>query len=65
MLTLYVYTSNTMTVVAKITGESNDACERKAADLGYDDTDSYGWTYSPAFGFSGGLVDANVEVINA
>lgn len=33
-------------VVAEIEGETNEECERKAVDAGYDDTEKYGWTYS-------------------
>ena len=64
MTALYIYNSDTMSLIVKIVGESNAVCEHKAADLGYDDTDNYGWTYSPAFGFSDGLVNADVEVIH-
>jgi hypothetical protein len=31
--------------VAEIEGESNEECEKKAIDAGYDDTEKYGWTY--------------------
>ena len=56
MTTLYIYTAEDNTLVARITGDSNAACETVAADA-YGDTDMYGWTYSPAFGASDGLVD--------
>ena len=32
-------------VIASFEGETNDECEEKAADAGYDDVDSYGWAY--------------------
>lgn len=54
MITLYVYDAESNTLVARIRGASNDACEA-VAGAHYGDTDTYGWTYSPAFGASGGL----------
>lgn len=53
-MTLYVYDADTMAVIAKIEGEDNAACERIASER-YDDTERYGWTYSPAFGARDGL----------
>lgn len=55
-MTLYVYTTKATTwddidaweLVTTIDGEDNADCERKAADAGYDDPDTYAWTYSPA-----------------
>jgi len=64
-MTMYVYDADSMVVVAEINGDSNIACESAARDNGYED-DAYGWTYSPAFGFNGGLVDSSDSVeINA
>lgn len=31
--------------VVTIDGESNTECEEKATDMGYADSDIYGWTY--------------------
>lgn len=52
---LYIYTPDDMLHVATITGSSNASCEATASSA-YDDTDTYLWTYTPAFGFAGGLV---------
>ena len=54
MTTLYIYNAEDMTLVARIEGADNDACESVANEQ-YGDTDSYGWTYSPAFGTVGGV----------
>lgn len=54
MTTLYVYNNEDMTLIARIEGASNEACETVAADQ-YGDTDTYGWTYSPAFGTVSGI----------
>jgi hypothetical protein len=62
---LYVYSLEDNTHVATITGHSNEECEAKAADLNYDNGD-HGWTYSPAFGLDGGLIEnADAEKIAA
>ena len=53
---MYVYETESKEVVAVVTGDSNDECERKATEANYDD-DQFGWTYSPAFGFNDGLID--------
>lgn len=58
MTTLYIYNAETKTLVARINGETNSACESVAADQ-YGDTDYYGWTYSPAFGSNDGLTDSD------
>lgn len=53
---LYIYTTSDMHHVATITGGTNAACERAAADA-YDLNDEYAATYTPAFGAVGGLVE--------
>jgi hypothetical protein len=53
---IYVFCPDTQEVVAEIHGDTNVECERKAAEHGYRD-EQYDWTYTPAFGFSGGLVE--------
>jgi hypothetical protein len=54
MTTLYIYNTEDMTLVARIEGENNEACEAVAAGQ-YGDTDCFGWTYSPAFGAVDGV----------
>ena len=44
-MTMYVYDTETMEIVAEITGEDNAECERKAANY-YGDSDRFGWAYS-------------------
>jgi hypothetical protein len=51
--TLYVYDVETNKLVAEINGDTNAECEDLASELYGDE---YGWTYTPAFGFSGGLI---------
>lgn len=54
MQTLYVYSLEANQHVATITGTDNAAVEAKAeAEYGSND---FGWTYSPAFGATDGLV---------
>jgi hypothetical protein len=61
---LIVYSSDTNKHVATITGETNEACERAAEDQ-YGSND-YGWTYSPSWGMSGGLIEnSKAEKISA
>ena len=60
MINLYIYSIEDNSHVATITGGDNASCEAKADDM-YGSND-YGWTYSPAFGFSGGLKENGVEV---
>lgn len=55
MITLYCYSVDTNVLIARIEGDDNAACEAVASEH-FGDTSSYGWTYSPAFGFSGGLI---------
>jgi len=55
MTALYIYDLSTREHIATINGADNSACETKAAEAF--DANSYGWTYSPAFGFGGGLVE--------
>lgn len=54
MTTLYIYDAGDMTLIARIHGADDEACEAVAADQ-YGDTDSFLWAYSPAFGFVGGI----------
>lgn len=61
---LYVYSLEDNQHVATITGASNAACEAAASNV-YDPGD-YGWTYTPAFGAHGGLVENDeAEAIEA
>ena len=53
---LYAYNADTMEVIAIATGDDNAECESKMEEAGYHG-DEIGWTYSPAFGFEGGLVE--------
>jgi hypothetical protein len=62
---LYVYSLEDNTHIATIKGANNKACEDKAVELNYDN-DGCGWTYSPAFGVDGGLIEnADAEKIAA
>ena len=54
---LYAYDTETMEVMAIIEGDRNCDCEEKANNAGYPGGDDIGWTYSPAFGFEGGLIE--------
>ena len=56
MLTLYIYNTDTKKIVAHIHGKDNAICEAMAENE-YGDTDTYGWTYSPAIGAVDGLID--------
>lgn len=61
MKSLYVYSLETGEHVATIKGEDK-ILESKADDI-YGSND-YGWTYSPAFGYGGGLEkNKNAEVM--
>lgn len=62
MVTLYVYSTETNEVVARIHGNGNDACEAKMTELNYDNNGDYGATYSPAFGSTDGLIDNDKAV---
>ena len=54
---LYVYDLTDNTVVAIITGDTNELCETVAnQEYGIND---YGWTYSPAFGATDGLTESS------
>lgn len=44
-MTLYVYSVETMEVLAMIPGKTNDECEDRAKELNFDGED-HGWTYS-------------------
>ncbi len=46
---LYIYDIETRRVIEVIEGDTNAQCEAKADAANYD-TDTYAWTYSPAFG---------------
>lgn len=64
-MTLYIYTTEDNNLVARINGNDNGVCEAVATDR-FGDTDTFGWTYSPAFGANDGLVDnGDAEEINA
>lgn len=54
MATLYVYSLETNQLVARINGDSQAACEAKADEM-YGASNDHGRTWSPAFGFAGGL----------
>ena len=54
-MNLYVYNRNDYAVTAVITGDTKEACERKAQELGYDNTEKFGTTVSPNFGTTDGL----------
>ena len=53
-MTLYIYDLETLEVIDKIEGETNEMCEKIAAENW--NIDDCGWTYTPAFGFNGGLI---------
>lgn len=53
----YAYSTETRRVLAVIRGTDNAAVERAYAAR-YGDSDSYGLTYSPAFGAVDGLIDS-------
>ena len=54
-MTLFIYSNESAEVIEKVTGGT------QAQQMGYAsehyDADDYGWTYSPAFGMSVGLID--------
>lgn len=56
---LYIYSTADMQHIATVTGDTNAACERAAADA-YNLNDEYAATYTPAFGAFDGLVE-NVD----
>ena len=58
---LYVYETVNNTVVATFEGATNEECESQARAANYDNSDDYGWTYSPAFGAVDGLKTAAAE----
>ncbi len=59
----YVYNSDTMKVLAKVTGDDSKAIEAKFEECF--DTEELSITYSPAFGFEGGLItDGDFETID-
>ena len=62
---LYIYSNETNEHFATVTGNDNRKMEQAAEDAGYTSND-YNCTYSPAFGFSNGLVEnPDAEVIDA
>jgi hypothetical protein len=62
---LYIYEADSMIHLATIIGESNEECEAIASDK-YPADDNIGWTYSPAFGMSDGLIEnSDAETIEA
>lgn len=62
---LYIYENESMELSAIINAEDNAQCEAVANEQ-YGDTDLYGWTYSPAFGFDDGVIEnADAEEIDA
>lgn len=56
-MTGYVYNVDTREIAYEIHGETDAAIEAKFRELNID-VDSYGITYSPAFGFADGLIRA-------
>ena len=59
---LYIYDTETMKIVAIAFGKKNTECETKA--IKYIGTDKYAGTYTPAFGCSDGLIEAqDVEIL--
>lgn len=61
-VTGYVYSVESMMVLAEITG--NQADVEKHVDENYD-SESYGLTYSPAFGMGDGLIESTeAEIID-
>lgn len=62
---LYIYNPENNEHIATIIGDSNEACERVAAER-YGSGDGFAWTYSPAFGTADGLVEnTSAEEIEA
>ncbi len=60
----YIYNTDSFEVVAIITGDSNADVENAAEKMGYMGVDEYALTYTPAFGFQGGLIEiADPEII--
>ena len=55
MSILYIYDPATMQLLARVHGEDNKEMEDKAEE--HYCSNDYANTYSPAFGFSGGLID--------
>jgi hypothetical protein len=64
-MTMYVYDTDTLEVVAEITGCDHAACEEVVADR-FGDTDYFAATYTPAFGANDGLIQSyDCEMIDA
>lgn len=51
----YIYEVVSMNVIDVIEADTNSECEAVAGDRGYMGNDEIGATYTPAFGFEGGL----------
>jgi hypothetical protein len=45
MMILYIYNEDTKKIVATVSGDTNEECEKRAADLDYDQ-DEYQWAYN-------------------
>lgn len=60
-MTGYIYSTATRDLVATLISSDQARIERTAADLGADG-ETYGLTYSPAFGTNDGLVDTDAPV---
>jgi len=59
---LYIFNRETMKVIATVEGDRNIDCERIAEENGSCPDETVGWTYSPGFGFEGGL-EENDKVV--
>ncbi len=60
---LYIYNTDSREVVAIANGADNKQCEALAA-AHYGDTDTFGWSYEPAFGCNDGLIEtSNPELL--
>ena len=53
---LYIYDVENNKHLATITGIDNQDCENEA--MKFFNTDDHGFTYTPAFGFSSGLIES-------
>jgi len=62
-MTIYIYDADTSDVIAAITGNTNEECEKYVND-NYNTNDEIRATYSPGFGFANGLNNNEHEIIN-